>query len=92
MICLACFVKGKKLHTCSLIVWWKRAWECISGVIGREIGANYESIAMMWLCNKRFGITNVLTTAVCWGVWKLRNCFCFQDVKWLGMKQLWHRV
>jgi hypothetical protein len=77
MICLACFVKREITHLFFDCVVEKRAWECISGVIGREIGANYESIAMMWLCNKRFGITNVLTTAVCWGVWKLRNCFCF---------------
>jgi hypothetical protein len=92
MSCLFCMEKEIVNHLFFDCVVARKAWECISEVIGREVGVNYESIGMMWLCNKRFGIANVLTSAVCWGVRKLRNCLCFQDLPWLGMKQMWHHV
>jgi predicted HTH transcriptional regulator len=46
-------------------------------IIGFPIGQDYESIASCWLCNKKFGVVNSLTSAVCWGLWKLRNSLCF---------------
>jgi hypothetical protein len=35
---------------------------------------------------------NVVTSALCWSLWKLRNSIIFQDVAWTGMKALWGRV
>jgi hypothetical protein len=58
----------------------KRAWELISQVAGFELGSNYESIAKLWLCNKKFGVINIVSSAVCWSIWKLRNCLSFQGV------------
>jgi hypothetical protein len=49
-------------------------------------------MARMWLCNKRFGVSNVVTSAFCWRLWKLRNSMIFQGVAWTGMKVLWQRV
>jgi hypothetical protein len=43
----------------------------LSVVLGVQVGSDYESIAKMWLCNKKFGICNVFTSAVCWSLWKL---------------------
>jgi hypothetical protein len=64
----------------------KRAWETISVVLDIKIGEAYESITKLWLCNKKFGICNMFTSAVCWSLWKLRNSLCFQDVAWTGME------
>jgi hypothetical protein len=44
------------------------------------------------LCNKKFGILNMITSVVSWCIWKLRNAAYFQDVAWIGLKQLWQRV
>jgi hypothetical protein len=55
-----------------------KAWRMISDVLGIKMGKNYESIAKLWLCNKRYGVTNIVTSALCWSVWKLRNILCFQ--------------
>jgi hypothetical protein len=38
-----------------------------------RVGADYESIAKLWLYNKKFGNVNMVIAAVCWSVWKLRN-------------------
>jgi hypothetical protein len=46
----------------------------------------------MWLCNKRFGVANIVTSAVYWSIWKMINSLCFQDVAWRDMNQLWQRV
>jgi hypothetical protein len=70
----------------------KRAWQIISQVLCKEVGIDYESVARLWLCNKKHGITNMVTSTVSWSIWKLRNTMIFQGVAWLGMKQLWQRV
>jgi hypothetical protein len=70
----------------------RRAWELVSQVIGVQTGSDFESIAKMWLCNKIFGVINIVTSAVCWGIWKLRNLICFQRDAWLGMQMLWKQV
>jgi hypothetical protein len=31
-------------------------------------------------------------SAVCWGLWKLRNELCFQDVAWKYLEQVWWKV
>jgi hypothetical protein len=67
----------------------QRAWYLISRVVGFGLGSDYESIAKLWLCNKRFGVINIVSSAMCWCIWKLRNCLCFQGVPWSGMKTLW---
>jgi hypothetical protein len=40
----------------------KRAWAIVCSVIGFELGSDYLSIANMWLCNKKFGVINMLTS------------------------------
>jgi hypothetical protein len=66
----------------------KKAWELVPHVTGVRIGVNFESLAGFWLCNKKFGVTNMISSAVCWSLWKLRNCLCFQGVDWVSMRML----
>jgi hypothetical protein len=35
----------------------------ISQTLGVETGADYELVARMWLCNKKFGVINIVTSA-----------------------------
>jgi hypothetical protein len=70
----------------------KRAWQLVSKSIGFKVGVDYESIAKLWLCNKKFGVINMFTSAVSWCLWKLRNDVHFQGVAWIGMKLLWDQV
>jgi hypothetical protein len=90
--CLFCNEKESVPHLFFECVVARRAWMLIFRTIGRQIGESYESIATMWLCNKKFGVTNIVTSAVCWSLWKLRNDICFQEIAWVGMRMLWQRV
>jgi hypothetical protein len=38
-----------------------QSWKCVSDLVGFPIGQNYESVVKCWLCNKRFGVVNILT-------------------------------
>jgi hypothetical protein len=64
----------------------------VSDVLGYDIGSDYESVAKKWLCNTKFGVANVISSPVCWGLWKLRNVLCSQGVPWCSMKKLWGMV
>jgi hypothetical protein len=61
-------------------------------VVGFRLDSDYESIAKLWLCSKKFGVINIVSSTACWCIWKLRNCLCFRGVPWSGMKTLWQRV
>jgi hypothetical protein len=37
----------------------------VSSVLGVEIGSNYENLAKYWLCNKKFGVINMISLVVC---------------------------
>jgi hypothetical protein len=49
-------------------------------------------MAKYWLCNKKNGIVNAFSSALCWGLWKLRNSVCFHGAAWLGMRMVWQTV
>jgi hypothetical protein len=51
-------------------------------VLGSHLISDYESLAKLWLGNKKHGVLNIVCSAVCWGLWKLRNCLCFQGLMW----------
>jgi hypothetical protein len=42
----------------------RNAWKVVSVVLGLEVGNSFESIAKLWLCNKKFGIANIFASAV----------------------------
>jgi hypothetical protein len=53
----------------------KIAWSIVSGLLGVSLRENFESVARLWLANKRHELTNVISSSV---IWKLRNEICFQ--------------
>jgi len=52
-------------------------WSIISDLLGLNIGEIFESMARLWLANKNHELNNVLSSAVIWSIWKLRNELCF---------------
>jgi hypothetical protein len=52
---------------------------------GKEIGVDFESVASLWSCAKKFKTLNICATAVMWSIWKMRNFMCFQENQWMGM-------
>jgi hypothetical protein len=75
--CVFCTEKETTCHLFFGCVVAQRTWQVISQVLGVEIGAYYESIARLWLCNKKYEVANIVTSAVCWSIWKLRNVMIF---------------
>jgi hypothetical protein len=60
-------------------------------VAGIRAISDFMSLAKWWLHGKNMGCVNVLTTAVLWTIWKMRNNMCFQGVCWLRMEALFGR-
>jgi hypothetical protein len=52
------------------------------------VGADFESVAKWWLCDRKCKILNVVTSAALWSIWKTRNAICFQGMRWTGMRAL----
>jgi hypothetical protein len=44
-----------------------QAWNMLAEVICFNVGVDYETMAKCWLCNTKFGIVNILSSAVCAG-------------------------
>jgi hypothetical protein len=42
----------------------RRIWELVYQGIGVRVGSDFESMAKLWLCNKKFGVVNVVSSAV----------------------------
>jgi hypothetical protein len=40
----------------------------------------------MVMQQQKIGVINIISSAMCWSLWKLRNALCFQDVAWKNMK------
>jgi len=52
------------------------------------MGNDFISMASLWISNKKFMVCNIVSSAVLWVIWKLRNALCFQGVPWMGMKMV----
>jgi hypothetical protein len=85
-------MKKKLSHLFFGCVVAEQAWLMLSEVVGFNMGIDFESMAKCWLCNTKYEVANVLSSAMCWGIWKLRNSLGFQGVQWRSMKQLWSMV
>jgi hypothetical protein len=66
----------------------KLMWSHLPDMSNRIIGADFESVAGLWLCEKKFKALNICSSAILWSLWKMRNLLCFQGKKWLGMQEL----
>jgi hypothetical protein len=88
LICLFCKEKEAISHLFFDCVAARQACLLLSEVVDFDMGLDYETMSKCWLCNTKFGVANVLSSAVCLGIWKLRNSLCFQNIPWKSMKQL----
>ncbi|KAF8647789.1 hypothetical protein HU200_065204 [Digitaria exilis] len=70
----------------------KCMWYHISQAVGANLGDSFESIGSKWLSNKKYLAINMITSAALWGLWKLRNDFCFQNAAWRDMNYLLKRI
>jgi hypothetical protein len=70
----------------------KQVWYFISDVVEVDCGDNFESVAKMWLSNKRFCVVNVFTSAALWELWKLRNLLCFKNGQWKNVQSLLRKM
>jgi hypothetical protein len=48
----------------------------ISQLTRVKTGDNFESVARLWLCNKKYGVINTITSAVCWSL-EAKECYLF---------------
>jgi hypothetical protein len=69
----------------------KALWAVISEIIEFPVGAGFESVAKLWIREKKIKIVNTCTTAVIWTLRKYRNEMCFQVSQWCGMQTLMRR-
>ena len=86
--CLFCNEKESITHLffqCCVAI---NVWEYISGCLNKVVGADFESVASLWIANKKYMVCNIVTSAVIWVIWKLRNSLCFQGIPWSGMKKV----
>jgi hypothetical protein len=65
-------------------------WNAISEIVDIPLVRDFESLGRIWLKGKQFSAYNVLTTAVIWAIWKMRNNLCFQGVYWSKMEVLFY--
>jgi hypothetical protein len=64
--CVFCSEPESVCHLFYGCVVAKRAWQLVSESIGFQVGVDYELIAKPWLCNKIFGVINMITSVVYW--------------------------
>ena len=86
--CLLCDEKESISHLFFHCCVAKNVWESVSFWLTRTVGTDFESVASLWIANKKFMVCNIVSSAVIWVLWKLRNELCFQGVPWSGMKKV----
>jgi hypothetical protein len=66
-------------------------WKNINEVLCVKVGHDFESVANLWLSDKKLKLVNVCTTTVLWSLWESRSDMIFQGTRWLGMKRVLRR-
>jgi hypothetical protein len=86
--CLFCGENETILHLFFQCCVVRNVWEFISLWLNKSMGDDFISVASLWISNKKFMVCNIVSSAVLWVIWKLRNALCFQGVPWIGMKRV----
>lgn len=50
-------------------------------MLRRLLGIRYESVASLWLSNKKNVVTNMIAAALMWSIWKMRNDMFFGGIR-----------
>jgi hypothetical protein len=89
VMCLFCAEAESVQHLFFECCIAKMMWCQLCEICNKVVGADFESVARLWLCDKKFKALNICTTAVLWFLWKMRNLLCFHGKKWCGMYDLY---
>jgi hypothetical protein len=65
----------------------QQLWFNTAKMLGLSVGQNFESIAKLWLSDKKYKLVNVCTSAALWALWKTMNDILFKVVSWTGMRR-----
>jgi hypothetical protein len=71
--CLFCLETESVVHLFFGCCIAKLMWSQLSDMSNRIIGTDFESVAGLWLREKKFKSLNICTSAVMWYLWKMRN-------------------
>jgi hypothetical protein len=66
-------------------------WITVAELLGVQVGQDFESVAKLWINNKKFKLINICTSAVLWSLWRTRNDMIFQGICWSGMRKVMRR-
>jgi hypothetical protein len=90
--CLFCSEAETVQHLFFDCVVAAQCWKVISDIVGTTVGGDLVLIGQYWLSNKRNCVLNIVTSAVFWSIWKLRNEILFQNIGWRSMDILLYRI
>ncbi|XBH79743.1 hypothetical protein VPH35_105647 [Triticum aestivum] len=90
--CVFCAYKETATYLFFDCVVAKEIWSVASDLLHRPLGANLESIASLWVADKKLDHVNTVCSAVLWALWKHSNNMIFNAVPWISVKQIWSMV
>jgi hypothetical protein len=80
--CLFCSKPETVLHLFFECCVARIVWGNICEITDLPLIKDFESLGTMWVKGKKFKAFNVLSSALIWLIWKMRNNICFQGVCW----------
>jgi hypothetical protein len=88
LTCLFC-VEAESVHHlffgCCIA---QNIWETISEITGIVVVRDFESVAELWIRDRKCKFVNIVYAAVLWSLWRTRNNMCFQDSRWFGTRKI----
>lgn len=77
------------LFDCSIM---QIMWKDISQMTQKPNLSSFEAVATYWLSNKKQSVINMITSALLWSTWKMRNDIVFFGHIWMNMQEIWRRL
>ena len=90
--CLFCVENESCHHLFFDCVVARRCWSVVADLLGIQVGGDIVSIGQFWLSEKKYSVINMITSAVLWSIWKLRNELCFQRSGWKSMEVSFYKI
>lgn len=66
----------------------RQIWPLVSNHFGVDTGTDFESVARLWIANKKHSALNTTNVVVLWCIWKYRNSMIFNNTMWTSIKQV----
>ena len=66
-------------------------WEIFSEICGKNIGADFESVARWWVSKKRNLVLKCSCASLLWTISNLQNGVCFQGKKWRSVEEVLYK-